>query len=48
MTAEYQMLHRIFGWDEDYFKALNATALAAAFCDDNTKARVAKRLEPAQ
>jgi adenosine deaminase len=27
---------------------LNQTALAAAFCDDATRARVAKRLEPAQ
>ncbi len=25
-----------FGWDEDDFKALNETALAAAFCDDDT------------
>ncbi len=48
MTAEYDMLNRTFGWDEDDFKALNDTALAAAFCDDDTRARVAKRLEPAQ
>ena len=48
MTAEFEMLHRTFGWGEDDFKALNAAALAAAFCDQDTKARVAKRLEPAQ
>ena len=48
MTAEYDMLHRTFGWDEDDFKALNATAFTAAFCDEDTKTRVAKRLEPAQ
>lgn len=48
MTDEYEMLHRTFGWGEDDFSALNATALAAAFCDEETKARVAKRLEPAQ
>ncbi len=48
MTEEYDMLNRTFGWDEDDFKALNETALAAAFCDDDTRARVAKRLEPAQ
>lgn len=48
MTAEYEMLHQTFGWDVDDFKAMNETALAAAFCDDNTRARVAKRLEPAQ
>ncbi len=48
MTAEYDMLNRTFGWGDDDFKALNETALAAAFCDDDTRARVAKRLEPAQ
>jgi len=48
MTAEYEMLHQTFGWDQDDFKMLNETALAAAYCDDDTKARVAKRLEPAQ
>lgn len=48
MTAEYQMLHQTFGWGEDNFKMVNKTALAAAFCDQDTKARVAKRLEPAQ
>lgn len=47
MTDEYAMLARTFGWDADDFKALNETALAAAFCDDATRARVAKRLEPA-
>lgn len=46
MTDEYEMLHRTFGWGEDDFKALNETAIAAAFCDDDTKARIAKRLEP--
>ena len=45
MTAEYNMLHKIFGWNEDDFKTINETALAAAFCDDDTRARVAKRLE---
>lgn len=48
MTAEYAMLHRTFGWDEADFQAVNETALAAAFCDEETRARVAKRLEPAQ
>ncbi|MGJ8623682.1 MAG: adenosine deaminase [Yoonia sp.] len=46
MTAEYDMLHRTFGWEEDTYRALNETALAAAFCDEDTRARVAKRLEP--
>jgi adenosine deaminase len=48
MTAEYQMLDKTFGWGDEDFKAINETALAAAFCDDDTRARVAKRLEPAQ
>lgn len=48
MTAEFDMLHRTFGWEEDDFRAANATALAAAFCDDATRTRIAKRLEPAQ
>jgi adenosine deaminase len=47
MTAEYEMLHRTFGWNEDDFATLGQTALAAAFCDDETRARVAKRLESA-
>ena len=45
MTAEYEMLHRTFGWDEDDFKAINDTAISAAFCDDETKARLSKKLE---
>lgn len=48
MTDEFDMLHRTFGWDEADFDALNQTALAAAFCDDDTRARVAKRLETKQ
>ncbi len=47
MTAEYEMLHKTFGCDAADFKAMNDAALAAAFCDDKTRARVAKRLEPA-
>jgi adenosine deaminase len=48
MTAEYDMLNRTFGWEIADFDAINKTALAAAFCDQDTQARVAKRLEPAQ
>lgn len=47
MTAEYENLAETFGWGADDFKAMNETALNAAFCDDDTRARVAKRLEPA-
>ncbi|WIY25341.1 adenosine deaminase [Parasedimentitalea psychrophila] len=45
MRREYEMLNQAFGWDADDFAALNATALAAAFCDDATRDRVQKRLE---
>lgn len=45
MVREYDELHRAFGWDEADFRALNAVALEAAFCDDFTRARIAERLE---
>ncbi|PWG16227.1 adenosine deaminase [Salibaculum griseiflavum] len=45
MTHEFDMLARTFGWDEADFAALNKTALEAAFCDDETRAAVAKKLE---
>ena len=45
MRREYEMLHAAFGWDAEDFAALNETALNAAFCDEDTRARVKKRLE---
>jgi adenosine deaminase len=47
MTAEFEMLARTFNWDETDFKALNTTALDAAFCDADTRAKIAKKLEQA-
>ncbi len=47
MTAEYDMLSRTFGWEEEELGMLTQTALDAAFCDAETKARIAKLLEPA-
>ncbi|WP_127115017.1 adenosine deaminase [Shimia sediminis] len=47
MSREYDMLASAFGWDEDDFRALNQTALDAAFCDADTKARVKEKLESA-
>jgi adenosine deaminase len=44
MTREFERLSDAFGWDEGEFRALNATALDAAFCDEATRARVADRL----
>ncbi len=45
MRKEYDMLAEAFGWDVDDFHALNQTAIDAAFCDTDTKARVLKKLE---
>jgi len=45
MRREYEMLAQAFGWDADDFTALNETALNAAFCDEETRARVKTRLE---
>ncbi|WP_368186681.1 adenosine deaminase [Aestuariibius sp. HNIBRBA575] len=46
MTQEYEMLEKTFGWNETDFAALNKVALDAAFCDDTTRAMIAKKLEP--
>lgn len=45
MTNEFDMLAQTFDWAEDDFKALNQIALDAAFCDADTRATIAKRLE---
>lgn len=46
MGHEFDMLNQAFGWDVADFDALTQTALDAAFCDDDTRARVKKLLEP--
>lgn len=45
MAREYDMLNRAFDWDEGQFNRLAKQALDAAFCDADTKSRVAKLLE---
>jgi adenosine deaminase len=45
MEREYARLAEAFGWDAAQFARLNRTALDAAFCDADTRARIAKRLE---
>ncbi|MCK8482752.1 adenosine deaminase [Aliiroseovarius sp. S2029] len=45
MVKEYEDLSRQFGWDAADFKALNLTAIEAAFCDDATRERVRKIVE---
>lgn len=47
MSAEFDMLHRTFGWGTDDFNDLNTTAIDAAFCDDATRTAVKTRLENA-
>lgn len=44
MTREYENLAAAFGYGETEFTELARTAMAAAFCDDETKARVAPML----
>ena len=45
MAREWQMLADALDWDAGQFDRLNRTALDAAFCDPDTRAAVAKRLE---
>jgi len=47
MTREYDRLADAFGWDEDVFAKINRVALDAAFCDADTRAVIAKKLESA-
>jgi adenosine deaminase len=46
MANEYDRLAEAFDWDDGVFATLATTALDAAFCDADTKARIRKRLEP--
>lgn len=45
MTREFENLARVFEWNEDDFRALNRTAIEAAFCDENTRTKILKKLE---
>jgi len=45
MTREFEMLERTFGWGEQEFDEINQTALAAAYCNDDTRARVGEMLK---
>lgn len=42
MTREFEMLDQTFGWGAADFDALNRTALDAAYCDDETRGKIAK------
>jgi adenosine deaminase len=45
LRQEYDRLSEAFDWDEGVFTKLNRWALDAAFCDKDTKDRIAKRME---
>jgi adenosine deaminase len=45
MAREYEELHRAFDWDAGQFRRIAKASLDAAFCDADTKARIAKLLE---
>ncbi len=45
MAHEYEMLNRAFDWDEGQFRRIAKQSLDAAFCDADTKSRIAKKLE---
>ena len=45
MAREWDRLAEAFDWDQGVFDGLNRTALDAAFCDAETKDKIAKRLE---
>jgi adenosine deaminase len=47
MAREYDRLAEAFDWDEGVFRGIAATSLAAAFCDEATRTRIAQKLEPA-
>lgn len=44
MSREYDMLHQRHGWDAAAFTAQNRVAMAAAFCDTDTKDRISAQL----
>ncbi|MFD1911359.1 adenosine deaminase [Halodurantibacterium flavum] len=47
MSHEFDRLAETFDWDAGVFATLNRTAAEAAFCDEETRARVLKQLETA-
>ena len=47
MAREYDRLAEAFEWDDGVFHKIARTALDAAFCDADTKARLLKTLEKA-
>ena len=44
MAREYERLNDAFDWDEGMFRTIARGSLDAAFCDADTKAKIAKKL----
>lgn len=44
MADEYERLANTFGWDEEVFAQIARTSAEAAFCDEDTRAALLKRL----
>lgn len=44
MAREYDLLNQAFDWDDGMFRDIARASLDAAFCDADTKARIAKTL----
>lgn len=44
MTLEFDLLAHGFGWDETDFASLNKVAVEAAFCDEDTRAALMKKV----
>ena len=47
MEREYAMLAEAFDWDEGVFGTITRTSAEAAFCDEDTRKTILKRLESA-
>lgn len=45
LGREYDCLSETFGWEVDTFTEINQSAMRAAFCDENTREVVLKKLE---
>ncbi len=45
MAREYDRLADAFDWDDGVFRTIAQTSLDAAFCDGETRTRIAKLLE---
>jgi adenosine deaminase len=45
MAREFDELHRAFDWDDGVFATLNRTAIDAAFCGDDLRKAIIRRLE---